>query len=593
MASVKRTPHDLATFISTMASDLSMVDHDELDQGINEALGQLGIFAGADRSYLFLLRNNHRIMDNTHEWCAPGIEPQIENLQDIPVDLCPWWMRKLAQNETIHVPRVADMPAEAALEKEAMEAQDILSLLVVPMYNDRVLKGFLGFDAVSREKKWTEQDIALLRIAATILISAITNKCLISKLKAQEELFKLLYEEAPLPYQSLDENGNILMVNEAWLDHLGYKRNEVIGQRYGNFIPEESHKKFQENFQQLLKTGKMSNKELPLRKADGSIIFVSYTGRVSSDRPEMVRTHCIFYDITKQMAIEDKLRRDQNKLEQIAQERTTILENTVTTLRREKMNRREMEAKARQAAHLAALGTIAAGVAHEINNPNSCIMLNAPLLKDIFADLIGHLPPEAKESRFGGLDYDEVIKITPGLLTGIQDGADRIKFIVSHLKEFANQDKRDLTGTVDINQAITNGLRLTGSRLRRMGIGVNKQLGMVPRITGNEARLEQIIINLIQNAIDAMSGNGGSLDISSYYDKRQGQVIVAITDTGCGMDSNTLKRIHEPFFTTKLDRGGTGLGLATSYSIVKEHGGELEFTSEPGKGTRVEIRIKS
>jgi GAF domain-containing protein len=116
------------------------------------------------------------MMNNTHEWCAEGIEPQIENLQELSADMVPWWMDKLNRLENIHIPCVTDLPPEASAEKEILQTHDIQSLIVVPMVYGSSLLGFIGFDSVRAEKTWPEESIALLRLVAEIFASALERR---------------------------------------------------------------------------------------------------------------------------------------------------------------------------------------------------------------------------------------------------------------------------------------------------------------------------------------------------------------------------------------------------------------------------------
>ncbi|NOR04850.1 MAG: PAS domain S-box protein [Deltaproteobacteria bacterium] len=158
---------------------------DNIDHGVNRALETIGVFSGVDRSYVFLFYDNGTKMDNTHEWCAEGIEPQIDNLKGLSTDVMPWWMDKLNQFENIHIPCVSALPPEANAEKEILQSQDIQSLVVVPMVYGGSLIGFLGFDSVRVEKTWSEESITLLQLMAEIFTNASEHK------RAEEERKKL------------------------------------------------------------------------------------------------------------------------------------------------------------------------------------------------------------------------------------------------------------------------------------------------------------------------------------------------------------------------------------------------------------------
>jgi hypothetical protein len=171
--SKRREFESLITGLSTHFIELGAQD---ADCGINHALRSIGEFCDVDRAYLFRFSNDGTAMNNTHEWCAPGIEPQIELLQGLPLEVVPWWTDRIRRHEVIHVPRVVDMPEEAATEKQILLEQQIRSVVVVPTLYARAVVGFLGFDSVRAEKTWSSEDIALLKIVGEMLVSALERK---------------------------------------------------------------------------------------------------------------------------------------------------------------------------------------------------------------------------------------------------------------------------------------------------------------------------------------------------------------------------------------------------------------------------------
>ena len=141
---------------------------------INKALASIGEFSGADRAYVFLFRNDNKIMDNTHEWCNDNVHPEIENLQNIYMDKeLPWFSKQIREQEVFHVPDVLSMPSEAHLEQQHFSLQGIKSLIVVPMRIGSKLIGFLGFDAVREYKKWDDDHLVLLRLIAETFANVI------------------------------------------------------------------------------------------------------------------------------------------------------------------------------------------------------------------------------------------------------------------------------------------------------------------------------------------------------------------------------------------------------------------------------------
>lgn len=179
----------LEQVVATVSRSFIDLAPKEIDDAINRALERIALFSGVDRSYVFLFYDDGTRMHNTHEWCAEGIEPQIDKLRGLSADMVPWWMDKVNRFENIHIPCVADLPPEASAEKEILQAQDIQSLIVVPMVYGSSLLGFIGFDSVKVEKTWSEEAIALLGLIAEIFTSALERRRVGAALeKSNEEL---------------------------------------------------------------------------------------------------------------------------------------------------------------------------------------------------------------------------------------------------------------------------------------------------------------------------------------------------------------------------------------------------------------------
>lgn len=156
-----------------LAARLTALSPGSVDDGISQGLADIGRYAGVDRGYLFLFAPAGATMDNTHEWCAEGVEPQITNAQDIPSESLPWWVARLRGAETIHIPLVSALPPEAGAEREFLERRGARSLVVTPMILEQELVGFLGFDSVREVKTWSEEDVGLLEILGQIFVDAL------------------------------------------------------------------------------------------------------------------------------------------------------------------------------------------------------------------------------------------------------------------------------------------------------------------------------------------------------------------------------------------------------------------------------------
>ncbi|MCU0518339.1 MAG: PAS domain S-box protein [Oscillatoria sp. Prado101] len=167
---------EFENLIASLSTNFINLAPDEIDSGIERALQAIGEFAGVDRSYIFEIAGQGTALDCTHEWCAPGFEPQKPFLQGVPVESLPWLMQKLLLFENVYIQQVASLPPVAKAEKEHWIEQNIQSLVVIPMVCGRSLKGLLGFDSVRSEKTWTEESVALLKMVAEMLANALERQ---------------------------------------------------------------------------------------------------------------------------------------------------------------------------------------------------------------------------------------------------------------------------------------------------------------------------------------------------------------------------------------------------------------------------------
>jgi signal transduction histidine kinase len=256
---------------------------------------------------------------------------------------------------------------------------------------------------------------------------------------------------------------------------------------------------------------------------------------------------------------------------------------------------RKMQERLRQMDKMAAIGTLASGIAHEINNPNNFILSNAQFVSDIWPDINRILTRYAEENGeffLGKLRFSEAGAYIPKMLDGLVDGSHRINGIVTGLKDFARQEKTRLDQTVDINKVIEAALSMLHNKIRKHTDRFQCILAEnLPRVTGSFQQLEQVIVNLTMNALQSLHTRDAGIFISTSYVQSIGQIVIKVRDEGVGISEEVRQAIFDPFFTTKLDSGGTGLGLSICFTIVKEHGGIIECESETGRGSTFFVRL--
>jgi PAS domain S-box-containing protein len=252
----------------------------------------------------------------------------------------------------------------------------------------------------------------------------------------------------------------------------------------------------------------------------------------------------------------------------------------------EQAAQRERDAMTR-ADKMISLGVLVAGVAHEINNPNHAILLNAPLLREAWNGIVPIVDEHARREeglRIAGLPWQEMRGEAAAMINDVEHAAGRVAAIVNELRGFARGHDSGEHHPVLINDVVQSSLRLLGNHIRKATNAFSVALMHdLPPVRGNAQRMEQIVINLILNACQALDSTDAMISIETG--RTNGRVFVRVADGGRGIPKEDLAMIKDPFFTTKRAEGGSGLGLAVSERIVQEHGGELTFDSEPGRGT--------
>lgn len=247
-----------------------------------------------------------------------------------------------------------------------------------------------------------------------------------------------------------------------------------------------------------------------------------------------------------------------------------------------------------QADKMIALGTLVSGVAHEINNPNNFVMLNIPIIESVWFSILPILNDYyEKNGDFNvgkRLTFSKIKDSMPLLLGGINDGSQRIKNIVEDLKSFARKDIEGYTQNVNLNTVVQTSVNLTANLVSKSTDKFSVKYSKSDVIIkGNKQKLEQVLINLIENSCQALQDRKQAIKIETKVDNYYAYIIVS--DEGQGIDSSLLSKITDPFFTTKRNKGGTGLGLSISSKIIMLHDGKLKFESELNKGTKATLKF--
>jgi two-component system NtrC family sensor kinase len=276
------------------------------------------------------------------------------------------------------------------------------------------------------------------------------------------------------------------------------------------------------------------------------------------------------------------------------------LERRNEELKRSKAELERLQLQIVQSEKMASLGQLAAGVAHELNNPAGFIFGNMELLQECarglqrLLDFYEHAPlPEASRTEAGRIkqeiDYENSMKDLPSIIRDCQDGAERIRDVVQNLRTFSRLDEAEFK-KVDIHEGIEATIRLLSRYYGTGHITLHRDYAELPQVDCYAGQLNQVWMNLLVNAAQAVKDGG---DVRVKTEVVGESVVVRVSDSGCGIRPEYLKKIFDPFFTTKPIGEGTGLGLSVTYSIIERHQGFISVDSRPGVGTtfRVEIPV--
>jgi PAS domain S-box-containing protein len=638
-------------------------DIDRICDGICEILIES---RGYNNAWIVLFKNNKPAQPYYHA----GFGRVFQGMTDIlDQGIIPPCAQKAIRSSRISVIQDPAKDCETCPFPEAYADESAYSH---PLKRGEQLYGWMSV-SVSKEFAEDKEEQALfselvndISLALENVFSKKKKEQALQSLKESEERFQMLFEKAPLGYQSLDENGSFLEVNQAWLDLLGYKKDEVLGHWFGDFLASEYVEPFRERFPLFKKRGKIHSEFYMLTKS-GEKRYISFEGRIGKKEDgSFFQTHCILSDYTEKKAAEealieseayfrnifeniktgiaiyeplnegeDFLISDMNEasqsishvdLEEIRGRRITEVfpgveemglldviwsvwkdgearilpissykddqlnlwaENYVSRLPSgrilvlydDRTEYQEMEKRIRQSEKMEAIGQLAGGIAHDFNN--------------ILCGILG----------YGELALQKYRRKEAGIeryLESILKAGDRAKELVEQILTFSRQsgDEKNPQKLVPIIKEVLHLLRAS----LPTSIELVPVLGEESRsVLVNSTKIHEILINLCTNAAYAMS-NKGKLEI--HFNEIQNEKslqgvlgdippgcysVITVRDCGIGMDNETLSRIFEPFYTTKKQGEGTGMGLSVVFGIINDHHGNLQVESQLGEGSEFKV----
>jgi two-component system, NtrC family, sensor kinase len=387
----------------------------------------------------------------------------------------------------------------------------------------------------------------------------------IVSLREGEKRFRALINNLPVGVyrRTCGTDGRVLMANRAFLDMFGYSTVDEVGtvpvaQMYWD--PSECAS-FSEG---VVSHGELVKEEHKMKTKAGVPLWVAITATLLCDE-------------SGQPAFVDGIMED------------------ITARKRAEKDAALRQQQLAQADKMISLGILVSGVAHEINNPNQFIVSHTAPLKRAWEDALPILDryyEDHGDFLLGGRTFSVRRNQIAEMIASILSGSQRIKHIVDELRDYARERPVELAETMYLNNVVKSALALLSNLIKKSTKHFSVVYGEnMPLISGDYQRIEQVLINLIQNSCQALPDADSEVLVRTTYDADANAVVAEVRDTGKGIPAEDIERIKDPFFTSRRTSGGTGLGLSVSASIVEKHGGTLTFASKLGEGTTARISL--
>ncbi len=532
----------------------------ESDSGsaLPEALRHLLVASEASGVYLFENfedANEGLSMRPVHEISAAP--ERDENASGppaaIPYGRLPRWRAELSAGNPVGGV-VASLPED---ERALLSRLNLSSILSLPLFVDGAWQGFLGVLDMERERVWSMEDIRSLETVAEMVGVYLGRKRAAEALRLSEERFRSLVENANDVIFSMKPDGRLTYVSPKFADATGYAAEHVLGSTLFPMMHPEDQARARDWLDHGLESGeRFSGYEYRFRHQDGAWRWWVATASVLVDddgRPREIIG--IAHDFTRMKEVLEDLGRANREL-------------------------RETQSQLVQSEKMASLGSLVAGIAHEINTPVGAIASMHDTLVRALRKLEATLNEEHPGVVASSPSLQSALKLVQEANRVIESGTQRVTEIVRRLRSFARLDQAELK-KADIHEGLEDTLALIHHELKH-NIVVKRDYGDVPPISCYPGRLNQVFLNLLNNARQAIRGKG---EIGIRTAVRDDRVQISVSDNGAGIAPENLRKIFDPGFTTKGVGVGTGLGLSICYQILRDHRGEILVESELGKGS--------
>lgn len=529
---------DMESLVSRIAGRFINLEPGAIDAEIQQALEKVGRFIHADHG--FVGRFDSGVDSPSHFWALGKIEARKEQVKSLTA--VPWLLERIRDRRKLQIRKPGELPPEAADLRRSLENFQVQSLVILPLEDASAQPGFMGFGTGSRRHAWSQNVVDLLGFLGAVFVNALQRKQSLEVLNKYERMVTSSQDFMAL----IDPGHRIQAINRNFLNIYGKSEDQIVGRPVASLVGDETYlQNLRPHIDRCLSGSEVHRKawyEFPdMGRRYVHEAFYPILPEPGVTAPATAAAGLVFIgrDITRMKSLEDQLF---------------------------------------QAQKMEAIGTLAGGIAHDFNN----------LLMGI----------QGRTS----LMLQELEETHPlrSQIKSIEEHVGSAANLTSQLLGFARGGKYELRIT-DMNRLIEDQIRMFSRTKKEITLHTDFRPDLWP-VEVDRGQMHQVLLNLFVNAWQAMP-KGGKIFVGTdnvhldethrrHYQIQHGRYVqITVTDTGVGMDEEVLRRVFEPFFTTRRMSRGTGLGLASVYGIIKNHAGYIDVESRKGRGSAFAIYL--
>lgn len=529
----KRTEDELMyrSRLDKVVAEISKMFVSTEEADYNTILKIMGQSVSVNRAYIFRLRENGTKMDNTHEWCSPGTEPQLENLQDLDTSIFPWWMDKLGMGKTIPVNNLEELPDEASSEREALKSQDIKSVLVVPIISKSgSLWGFMGFDDTEKVRNWKSTETEILRVISDLMTSDLERRWTEEAYRESRERYKTLMDNLSDAVMEISFDTDIIYCSPQTEEIFGYSPQEVIGRSYVDFIHPEDIERCMELLGQMIEKRRISNFIYRTIHKDGGVKHISASAKLVKGKDGEITIVGVLRDVTDRIRSREQVEMEKNRAE----------------------------------FYLDLLS-------HDIGNIHQGLQAWTAIARS--------KKDNEEEREYAFQKMMELEKRSIKLVRNV--------LLLSRLKDM----KEDLSriDLIPILEKCISEIRTLFAD-RDMSISLNAPQGSAEVLA--EPVFEEVFFNLLHNGVKFQYGDTVKMDI--FLENADDEVRLDICDHGIGIPDDQKDQVFDRFVKGS-DYGYSGIGLSLVRELVNRYDGTIQvldrIEGKPESGARFKITL--